>query len=153
MPVRRGARHKPGYAMLLAVCTHSLSWDHQSLRFRLTPHIQELRGPDPKQRLLLRHVCASSAWTPCPGSLTGVPSFRVPPEKGHGSLVLGSLETWAQRSPGELEETLIPLQHTDPASLGFPHSHIFSALLHIPCPKSPPACKQALEASQWLCVL
>lgn len=28
-----------------------------------------------------------------------------------------------------------------------------SLLLHIPCPKSLPVCKHALEASQWLCVL
>lgn len=50
------------------------------LRFILTLHIQELRGPAPKQRLLLCCVCVSPAWAPCTGSLTGVPSFQLPAE-------------------------------------------------------------------------
>lgn len=41
IPVGRGARHEPGCVMLLP-------WDHQPLRFRLIPHIQEIRGPDSK---------------------------------------------------------------------------------------------------------
>lgn len=59
-------------AMVLAIDTYSSPWDHESLRFRLTQHTQGLRAPDPKQRLLLWHICASPPWVPSTGSLTGV---------------------------------------------------------------------------------
>jgi len=103
--VGRDARHEPGYAILLAVCTHFLPWDHQPSRFRLTPYIQELRGPDPKQRLLLCRGCASPAWAPCAGNLTGVPSFRL--QRGDGGLwcwdhwkcgLKGAPESWERCS-------------------------------------------------------
>lgn len=138
----RGATHKPGYAMLLAVCTHSLPWDHQPLTEVLT----QSRG------CCCVVSCAFPAWAPCTGSLTGIPSFRVPVERGRGSLVLGSLEMWAQKSPRELGAMLIPLWHAEPAGLGLPHlSYLLWSLTH---PLSQiPACRQALEASQWLCML
>lgn len=66
--------------------------------------------------------------------------------------MLGSLETWTQRAPESWEGCSSPYSTQSLLILGLPRSHT-SALLHIPHPKSPPACKQALEASQWLCML